>query len=330
MAVTSSLPGIDVLIPVAPKDADALDTCVESLLKHCRNPVGAIHVVADPAFPRAASYPAAVHWIDERDAVPSVADIDRALRSAGHDHGNASWYFQQLVKLGCFALLGAHAPEHVLVIDADYALVGDVTFVDDRNRAQLALGYPFRWELGTTRPAMPERHSAPASAARLVPGWRPVDPYSGMQHHMVFDRTVLTSLVERVEREHRRPFWEAFLATLEPGKWTGASEYVLYRHFACRFFGERVVTRHLPAVDVIQSDAPGGFTLSQVVDALRTTEFSAAGCHRFLNYAGRLATMDYIPEELRREIAPLHQPLKLRLTGGELAIAPALAPLTLP
>ena len=90
------------------------------------------------------------------------------------------------------------------------------------------------------------------AAARLVPGWHPVDQFSGMQHHMVFDRTVLAELMRRVEDAHDTPFWRAFLNTIESSKWTGASEYVLYRHFACWLFPERVAVRHLSTAEVIE------------------------------------------------------------------------------
>ncbi|MDT7679520.1 MAG: hypothetical protein QOD82_7422 [Pseudonocardiales bacterium] len=345
----SELPIIDVVIPTASKDADGLDACIASVVKHCRNPIRTIQLVADFSKIPDAGSGMPVRRVDERTVTPGTADISEALAAAGHRHSNASWYFQQLLKLRCFELPGSISatdagagggtelsgaddgtPHHVLVIDADFALVDDLVFVDAEHRSQLAMGYPLHWELGTGRPALPPRHSALSSAARLVPGWQPVDAYSGMQHHMVFDRMILADLIHRVEREHRKPFWRSFLTTVEPGKWTGASEYVLYRHFACRFFPERVTMRHLSAVDVIQAEGPGAFSLPQALEAPRPAGFQAVGCHRFLNYSGRLATMDYIPDELRREITATSQPLKLCLRQGELTIASAMAPLTLP
>lgn len=328
MAALPDLPTIDVLVPVAPKDEDALDLCISSVLAHCRNPIRTIHVIS--GSPPTSSSFGDIRWINEETLAPSNAEIDEMLKMIGPHQGNSSWYFQQLAKLQCFDLLGDDAPQHVLVIDADFAVVEDMLFVDADRRAYLAMGYPLQWEIGTAKPAMPRQHSALDAAARLVPGWRPVDSYSGMQHHMVFDRRILENLIRRVEEAHGKPFWQAFLMTLEAAKWTGASEYVLYRHFACRFFPERTCMRHVSAVDVIQSRSSGGFSLPQVVSAPRTAGFQAVGCHRFLNYAGRLATMDYIPEHLRKKITPKLEPLKLALVDGKLFIRPALRPLTLP
>jgi hypothetical protein len=323
-AVDVSLPELDVVIPIAPKDAGEVGLCLDSVLRHCRNPVRAVHVVS--RFPVTAA-DERVRWLDETSIEPGIGEIGDALRAAGSPHPNASWYFQQLLKLRCFDLLDADAPDHVLVVDADIAFVADVSFVDHDGRARLPMGYPLRWVNGT-RAAAPLRHSALSAAARLVPGWRPVDHFSGMQHHMVFERVVSAELTRRVEQAHGVPFWRAFLATSESSKWTGASEYVLYRHFACLLFPERVAMRHLSAVEVIQSTAAGGFTLADVLDAPRPADVRAVGCHRFLDYAERIATMDYISDDLRRELPP-DTPLKLSLLRGELSVAPAFAPLVL-
>ncbi|WP_447002520.1 DUF6492 family protein [Saccharothrix isguenensis] len=325
--VDLSLPRVDVVIPVAPKDADGVGLCLDSVLRHCRNPIRAVHLVS--RFPVAGA-DERVRWVDEALIQPGIEDIGNALRAAGSCHRNASWYFQQLVKLRCFDLIGTDAPDHVLVVDADIAFVGDVTFVDHDGRARLPMGYPLHWVNGT-RAAAPGglRHSALSAAARLVPGWHAVDHFSGMQHHMVFERAVAAELIRRVEQAHGVPFWRAFLATSESSKWTGASEYVLYRHFACRQFPERVTMRHLSAVEVIQSTTAGSFTLADVLAAPRPAEVRVVGCHQFLHYAERIATMDYISDDLRRELPP-DAPLMLSLSHGELSVAPAFAPPALP
>jgi len=319
------LPELDVLIPVAPKDAESVRLCIDSVLRHCRNPIRAVHVVARSPV---ASTDGRVRWVDESAVSPGIGEIEAALREAGSVHANASWYFQQLLKLRCFDLLGADTPDHVLVVDADVAFVADLCFVDRDGRARLPMGYPLHWTTGTRRTPI-LRHSALTSAARLVPGWRPADGFSGMQHHMVFDRHVLTELIRRVEKAHGTPFWRAFLATAEAGKWTGASEYVLYRHFACLWSPHRVAMRHLSAAEVIQAAGSETFALGDVLGAPRALDVHLVGCHRFVDYAERIATMDYISEDLRRRLRP-GAPLKLWLMGGELSVAHALHPLSMP
>ncbi len=321
-------PALDVLVPLAPKDAENLDICISQLVKHCRNPIRAIHVVAPAAMARPMAAEVPVVWVDEDAVVPSRADVSRALAAAGSPHENATWYFQQLLKLLCFRV-AAGAGAHVLVVDADYTFVEDVELVTAAGQSVLPMGYPLSWDLDTDEHVLPAEHSALASAARLLPGWQPVDAFSGMQHHMVFDRVIAEDLIHRVERRHGLPFWEAFLETADPRKWTGASEYVLYRHFAAAFFPERVVHRHLDAIDVIQSANASAFALADVLAAPRRRGVVALGCHRFLDYEARLATMDYIPDDLRRRLLEAPRPLMLDLDRGRLRIDAARAPLSL-
>jgi hypothetical protein len=314
-----------VLVLAAEKDLPGLGRCVGAVLAHCRNPVAGVWVVS--ARPPA-GLPA--EWVDETRCTPAPAEVGAFLRGLGRDASNASWYFQQLVKLGCFDVLPPGAPDRLLVVDADFVFVREQAFTDANGRCALPYGYPLSWRPGARRPRLPERHSALAAAARLVPGWAPVDAYSGMQHHMVFDRVVLAELARRVRAAHGRPLWEAFLATADARKWTGASEYVLYRHFAARFFPGRVRQRHVSAVEVVQGAEPGGFALAEVLAAARAVRgLDAVGCHRFLHYARRLATMDYIPDDLRPALADRPAPLWLRLAGGSLTLGPARRPLDL-
>lgn len=327
---SGELPPISVVILAAEKDMSGLDACVRGVLAHSLNPVVLVQIVAQrlPARSRD-DVDARVTWFDERHCTTGSRNVRRYLRDSGRDPSTASWYFQQLAKLQCFDVLPAGTPEHVLVVDADFVFLRDMAFVDGQGRSVLPYGYPLSWRLNTREHRLPDHHTALEAAGRLIPGWLPVDAYSGMQHHIVFDRAVLGELVQRAQDAHGMPFWQAFLRTADPRKWTGASEYVLYRHFAARFFPERVRHRHVDAVDVIQAEGPGGFVLPEVVAAARDSSLHAVGCHRFLHYAERLATMDYIPVDLRRAVGAEPVPLRLRLDGGLLTMERAVPPLTL-
>lgn len=324
------LPPISVVILAAEKDMSGLDVCVRGVLAHSLNPVVLVQIIAQRLPPRSHDdVDSRVVWFDERHCTPSSRDMRQYLRGLGRDPSTASWYFQQLAKLQCSDVLPAGAPEHVLVVDADFVFLRDMAFVDGQGCSVLPYGYPLSWRLNTRVHRLPDQHTALEAAGRLIPGWLPVDAYSGMQHHMVFDRTILGELIQRAQDAHGEPFWQAFLRTADPHKWTGASEYVLYRHFAARFFPERVRHRHVDAVDVIQAEGHDGFVLPEVVAAARNSSLHAVGCHRFLHYAQRLATMDYIPVDLRHTVCAEPVPLQLRLDGGLLTMERAVPPLTL-
>ncbi|AJP04708.1 hypothetical protein TU94_27910 [Streptomyces cyaneogriseus subsp. noncyanogenus] len=324
------LPPISVVILAAEKDMSGLDACIRGVLAHSLNPVVLVQVVAQRLPPRSRNdVDSRVVWFDERQCATGSRNVRQYLRDSGRDPSTASWYFQQLAKMQCFDVLPAGAPEHVLVVDADFVFLRDMAFVDGQGRSVLPYGYPLSWRPNTREHRLPDHHTALESAGRLIPGWLPVDAYSGMQHHIVLDRAIVGELVQRAQDAHDMPFWQAFLRTADPRKWTGASEYVLYRHFAARFFPERVRHRHVDTVDVIQAEGPGGFALSEVVAAARDSSLHAVGCHRFLRYAERLATMDYIPVDLRRTVCAEPVPLQLRLDSGLLTMGRAVPPLTL-
>jgi hypothetical protein len=314
-----SLPTIVVMVPVAGKDLQNLAACVHGIRQHSRNPVATIYVIGAAHLRNQLPAGLAVEWIDEESVHPRLDEVRLALLEDGYRHNNSSWYFQQLLKLYAFSILEPVA-DYILVHDADVALVKDTLFVDSHRRTLLAYGYPLHWRLNTRRYTVPTRHSALSAAARLVPDWKTVDAYSGMQHHIVLDRSIAQELFRRVEDHHDVEFWRAFIRCVERDKWHGISEYVIYRHFAVASFPEAVRSRHLASVDIIESTATGPYEL---VEALRAGYPSGAclvGCHKFSNYEVTLATMDYIPPELRERLLRTMDPLVLWLDRGMLHI----------
>ncbi|NBP56692.1 hypothetical protein EBU71_09205, partial [bacterium] len=70
--------------------------------------------------------------------------------------------------------------------------------------------------------------------------------YSGIVHHMLFQKEVLEDLFNRVEKYHNKPFWNAFLDTVKPEQIVGgASEYEIYFCFAFVVHPDKVTIRHL-------------------------------------------------------------------------------------
>ena len=54
---------------------------------------------------------------------------------------------------------------------------------------------------------------------------------------------VLRKLFDLVETHHGKPFWQAFLDTVDVTQGSGASEYEIYFHFAMRTIDAQI--RHL-------------------------------------------------------------------------------------
>jgi hypothetical protein len=320
-------PAIDVMIPVAPKDVNNLGVVIESVLENSINPIENIHIIGASALrdnmPRL-STDTNIQWFNDEDVRPTPDDIYESLSSIGYDRvdkTNISWYFQKVLKLGMFDFLDTDS-QQVLEVDADFTFIKPTEFVDREGRAQLAYGYPFKCHIGKNDHAIPESHAAKNAASRLLPDWSPIDAFSGMQHHMVFDRSIINRLTQSVEEAHDKQFWDAFFHSVETSKLAGISEFVLYRHFAHRNAPDRVNARHISSVDIVGPSQGAPYTLEQALSAPKESYVQAVGCHKFRDYRGLVQTMDYIPDDLRPLLLDHSGPLSFHLRNGIMEIAP--------
>ncbi len=178
---------LDVIIPCADKDQATLAECIEGVRRHVPD-VRRIFVVSSRRLSLDAE------WLPEHGYPFSLADVRRLVPDAGE---RAGWYLQQLLKLYAAFVL-PDATHRLLVVDADTVFQRRCPMLDDDGQPLYATGT--------------EMH-APyfAHMDRLLPGLGRVTDASGIVHHMVLDRGVLTALFGEVEARHQRPFWQAFL-----------------------------------------------------------------------------------------------------------------------
>lgn len=320
-----SLPKIEVMIPVVEKDVKNLPFCIHNLKKYSANPIRKITILGLSKLKNQAPTDPLVQWIDEEMVTPRLSDIESELEKTGYAYKSARWYFQQLLKLYAFHSTQP-LTDHILIHDADIAFVNDVVFVDEENRGLLAFGYPFRWKLNTRKHEIPEKHMAINTAQKLLPEWNIVDPFSGMQHHMVLERTILNTLFERVEQHHQKEFWQAFINSIDLERWHGISEYVIYRHFAIKNFPEKVLSQHVNGIDVITSATNTQCSLEQILSGYYPKNTTMVACHQLTDYKSSLKASDYIPESLRNDLMKHLTPLALYLDAGMLRIQPVTVP----
>ena len=312
---------IDIVMPTASKDASRMEGALRGILENCREPIGSIYVISPERFLSDSISGKRIHWIPDADFPFLIEDIRAIFRRKGGAYQNASWYYQQLLKFYAFSVIGGLG-DRILILDSDYVFIRPVNFLDEDGRAMLAYGYPFQWRLGTEKYSETIEHVHADFAQRLIPGWRPMHPWSGMQHHMLFERSIIRDLFDSVEREWKKDFWKAFIENVRTDKWNAAAEYVIYHHFALWKHKQRVALRHLDAVDFIfdsESDGPKREVLEKFSEE---PENNAIGSHGFLQLRERLSTMDYIPSDLKNKM--LHSGkivFRLELRNGALNIA---------
>lgn len=314
---------IDVVIPVAPKDYPKLERSVLGILENSQTPIGRVFLIAadDGALKYLnADLSPKVSVVNEREMPFTKRDIEELLEERGATANQASWYYQQLLKFYAFQVIRGLG-DQILILDSDFVVSKPLHFLTEDGRAILSRGYPFKWLLNTRDYPTQVEHVHADFARRFVAGWEPMDPFSGMHHHMVFQRDILANLFDVVERQHQQPFWRAFAGNVRFDKWNAASEYVIYYHFARARHPERVVVRDLETCDIMHDSEEGDYALEELDRQLRSGKFDAVGCHAMLELRARLATNDYIPHDLRAKLANSSRAmLLLRLDAGVLQI----------
>lgn len=312
---------IDVVIPIAAKDLPKLPICIRQLSNNSLTPINKIYIVTQQFICQQKRHlEQSVVWIPEESYSFSLVDIKTWLINKGNKYSNSSWYYQQLLKFYIFDTIPDLLP-NTLILDVDFFISQPLAFLTNQGQAILSYGYPFKWLLNTRDYPKENHHSHIEFARRFVPQWFPVNPFSGMHHHILFKKEIITKLFSVVENHHHQYFWQTFLDNIEFYKWNAASEYVIYYHFARQFFPKTVISRHLKSCDFIHDHQENSFTLDVAKNILEQGIFDTVGCHGFLNLRARLKTMDYIPDDLRERMLTSEQIVfKLILDDGVLTI----------
>jgi hypothetical protein len=211
---------IAALILCHEKDAAILPACVASVRRLAPYRIQVLS--------RARPAPERVGWIQQDNMTPTLAQVEKMLPDAD---GCARWYLQQILKLT------APMPgPRWLQVDADIVFQRHVEFLDEEGRALFSpyCAPHFHWPYFE-------------HMARLVPGLKPQTSQSLISHHLLYERDILDSLIAEVEAHHKRPFWEAYLACVDPAFVTksGAAENELYSHYALWRFPDRCRVRPL-------------------------------------------------------------------------------------
>jgi Family of unknown function (DUF6492) len=213
---------IDVVIPAANKDAFILTYCIKSIRKYVSNVRRIIVISKD--------YLAAdAEWFDENSFPFSKADVafylnkedsSLAQKYLNERPSRVGWYFQQLLKLYATFVI-PNISSNILIVDADVIFLKPVNFLSGGNAGL--------YNIGT------ECHTPYFDhATKLIPNFTKIYPeYSGVCHHMLFQRAVIEDLFQTVEDYNHIEFWKAFCLHVNPGylKTSGASEYEIYFNF---------------------------------------------------------------------------------------------------
>lgn len=214
---------IDVVIPCIRKDRETLELCIEGIRNNGQN-IRRIIVVSPERMTENAE------WFDENNYPFTKEGIACAIFQ-NPDEAKAyllgpnriGWIYQQLLKLYA-PLVIPGISSNVLVLDADTIFLNPVSFVDPSGHALFAYGSEYYGPYFS-------------HAKKLIPGFKKVYPdYSGIAHHMLFQKCVIEDLFRRIETGHRISPWKALcrcISRKEAIAGSPLSEYEIYFNFIC-------------------------------------------------------------------------------------------------
>lgn len=306
---------IDVVILVALKDKDKLEKSVSGILKNSKTPINKVFIVAEnltilDSLSSANKNNEKIVGLSETIYPFSKHDIEALLAKKGSHHDNASWYYQQILKFYVFDVI-PNICDNVLILDSDFTFIKPIEFLSSEGKGILSYGYPFQWLIGTTSyPNDNKKHSHINHAKLFVKNWDIMNPFTGMHHHMLFNQHIMKSLFQNVEEYHKETFWKTFINVLNTDEWTSASEYIIYFHFAIKFFFNKIELRHFNALDIVYDSEDitarsVAFKLSDDYTRNKKLSLTAIGTHailkkRFQWNLNKRVHSDYKTEELLR------------------------------
>jgi hypothetical protein len=235
----------DVLIPVGPDDYDILCNQIKYTIKNIigyRN----IYVLGSQIerFTNNEIWNDNIIFINENIFPFSLENISQI-------HGKSSrngWYLQQLLKLYASYYI-PNLLDKYLVIDADTFFLKPTTFIEN--------GIPL-YNVGDKVLSRNEHHIPYFEhMRRLHESFEKVSEYSGISHHMFFEKKRIQEIFQLVEEKHGEPFWKVFLNEVcmnlrdtNPYPKSGASEYELYFNYMIKFHPDEMKIRMLDRYDM--------------------------------------------------------------------------------
>jgi len=228
-------PIIDVVIPCHEKDQRTLEQVIAGARKNVQNVrriivISKYHMTTSAEWFDEARYP-----FNRRSILTAIFnnDVPKAEAYATSRKNRTGWIYQQFLKLYAPFVI-PDISENVLVLDADTVFIKPITFIDQTGAALYGMSseyYPPYFE----------------HMQRLLPGLKKVfKDYSGICHHMLFQRPVLEQLFQKISAQHGCEPWIAICRCIDHSQLylSALSEYEIYFNYVFSS-GFNVKTRYV-------------------------------------------------------------------------------------
>lgn len=253
---------IDVVIPCVEKDLPILEFCIDGIRKNGEN-IRRIYIISKTQLTSSAE------WVDEKLfpftqydlALEIFKDPVQAQQFLQSPNSRIGWIYQQFLKLYAPFVI-PNISQNVLILDADTVFLNPVSFLGPNGE-------------GLYNPSTNRfRRFYREHITRVIP-WikKAYNGYSGICHHMLFQRPILEDLFKTIEKEHKTTFWKALCHAIDLKEVYKSclSEYELYFNFAFSKTNQ-VQMRMLKWCD----------TASQDFSTFKINGYDYVSCHSYL------------------------------------------------
>lgn len=214
----------DIVICVGPNDLDVIDKMITFTKKNIigYNKIFLISSKKDLIIDGTIT-------IDENSLPITIETINNKF---GKNKRNG-WYLQQLYKLYASHYIDELLDTY-LVIDSDTYFLKPTIFINNYGQYLFNVGKEYH------KPYFYHMNKMHNSLKK-------VSNYSGICHHMIFNKQILNNLFTLVEKNHDgKKFWEVFLESVDPNHiFAGASEYEIYFTYMLLYFPKKMEIRKL-------------------------------------------------------------------------------------
>lgn len=205
---------IDVVFVSHIRDIITLELAIDGIREHGKNIRRIIVVSSEKLTNKAEWFNELLFPFTKKDLMFEIFGDDR------NEINRIGWIYQQLLKLYS-AYIIPEISSNVLVIDSDTIFIKDVEFIDNKSNCLFNTGIEYHYPYFE-------------HASKLIPGFKRVyDQFSGICHHMLFQKNILDDLFLVVENYHKIPMWKAVCKCINHDHVNGSSfsEYEIYFNF---------------------------------------------------------------------------------------------------
>lgn len=198
---------LTVVVPAVDKDASVLPLCLRAAREMIRQTVKSVLVVSPESR--------MIRDIAAREACVFVHE-DEMLPGSAPDLKTRGWILQQLIKFNAASMVET---EDYLVLDSDTVFLRPQSFF---SRGKTILKFSDQYELNYNL------------SLEMLLGSPRRFPVSFVTHHMIFNRSQVSLLLQSVQQRFGRPWHEALVEELDRRRRVWFSEFEVYGNFLVR------------------------------------------------------------------------------------------------